>query len=281
MVPMSAAALHYPPIAVRARLSWAALRLPAAVAVTVLLWGSAFVAIRATLPSLGFASLASGRLLLGAATLALLAKPLGVTRPRARQLPLLAVLGATGYAGYQLLLSAGEETVPAGTSALIFAAAPILAAGLAGPVLGEKLGRRGRIGLCVAITGAAITASGQGISGGTGMAGPLLIALAVSLYALWIVLGKRALAGLSSIDVTVWATWFGALFALPFCTGLPHDVAAAPAGAIAGLVLLGVVVTTVPFLLWSYTLRTIGAARARRCCCSSAPRRWSSRGSRS
>ena len=39
--------------------------LVAAMAATVLLWGSAFVGIRATLPALGYANLASGRLLLG------------------------------------------------------------------------------------------------------------------------------------------------------------------------------------------------------------------------
>src|SRR5215212_274213 len=85
--------------------------LVAAVALTVALWGSAFVGIRATLPALGYANLASGRLLLAAATFALLARRIGVRRPTRAQLPLIAGLGATGYAGYQLLLSAGEQTV--------------------------------------------------------------------------------------------------------------------------------------------------------------------------
>src|SRR5919202_1106434 len=116
----------------------ASLPLVAAVTTTILLWGGAFVAIRATLPSFGFASLASGRLLLAALTFAALARPLGVRRVHRSELPGLALLGLTGYAGYQLLLSAGEETVPAGTSALIFAAAPVMATALAWPVLGER-----------------------------------------------------------------------------------------------------------------------------------------------
>src|SRR5690349_21347807 len=96
----------------RARMPSRAL-VPAAIAATVALWGTAFVAIRATLPALGWDNLASGRLLLGALALGLVARRSGVRRPSARQLPLLAAIGATGYTGYQLLLSAGEESVAA------------------------------------------------------------------------------------------------------------------------------------------------------------------------
>jgi hypothetical protein len=43
--------------------------------------GSAFVGIRATLTALGYANLASGRLLLAALTLVVLARRIGVHRP--------------------------------------------------------------------------------------------------------------------------------------------------------------------------------------------------------
>jgi hypothetical protein len=61
--------------------------------------GSAVVGIRATLTALGYANLAnlaSGRLLLGALTLVVLARRIGVHRPTRSQLPLLAALSATG-----------------------------------------------------------------------------------------------------------------------------------------------------------------------------------------
>jgi drug/metabolite transporter (DMT)-like permease len=61
--------------------------------------GSAFVGIRATLTALGYANLASGRLLLGALTLVVLARRIGVHRPTRSQLPLLAALGATSHTG--------------------------------------------------------------------------------------------------------------------------------------------------------------------------------------
>jgi drug/metabolite transporter (DMT)-like permease len=235
--------------------------LAAAVAATVLMWGSAFVGIRATLPTLGYANLACGRLLLAAATFAVLARRLQVRRPTRSQLPLLAALGATGYAGYQLLLSAGEQTVPAGTSALLFAAAPVLAALLARPILSEQLSARGWSGLAVAVTGVAVVASTQGLSS-AGLGGAPFVLAAVALYALWVVLQKRALATMPVVDVTAWATWLGAGFALPFASGLPRALTTAPASALVTLLLLGIIVTTVPFLLWTWTLARIKATTA-------------------
>jgi drug/metabolite transporter (DMT)-like permease len=234
------------------------LRLPAAITVTVLLWGSAFVGIRAALPALGYANLASGRLLLAALTFAALSRRFPVARPSRAQLPLLAALGATGYAGYQLLLSAAEETVPAGTSALLFSAAPVLASALAGPLLGDRLSRRGWIGLAIAVAGVAI--SEGGLSGP--LTGGALVLAAVCVYALWVVLQKRALRGMSAFAVTAWATWFGAAIALPFGSGLPHAAASAPTGALFTLLLLGTVITTVPFLLWTWTLSRLDATAA-------------------
>jgi len=236
--------------------------LAAAVTLTVALWGAAFVGIRAALPALGYANLASGRLLLAAATFGLLARRIGVRRPTRAQLPLLAGLGATGYAGYQLLLSAGEQTVEAGTSALLLAAAPVLAAVLARPILHERLSARGGAGLAVAVAGVAVVAGTQGADTGRLGGGAPLVLAAVTLYALWVVLQKRALATMTAVDVTAWATWFGAGLALPFASGLPHAVTTAPADALANLLLLGIIVTTVPFLLWTWTLARLNATAA-------------------
>ena len=43
---------------------------------------------------------------------------------------------------------------------------------------------------------------------------------------------------------------------------MPHALSTAPASAILGLLALGVVVTTVPFLLWTWTLSRLGASVA-------------------
>lgn len=230
-----------------------------ALAATIVLWASAFVAIREALPSLGAGGIASGRLALAAVAFAVIAMAAGVRRPARSELPVLAAMGATGYAGYQLLLSAGERTVPAGTAALLLAIAPVVAAVLAGPVLGERLRARGWAGLAVALAGTALVALSRHGEQGRGIGGALLVAAAATVYALWIVLQKRALRTLSPLHLTAWGTWFGALFALPFGGGLLTSLGDATGGAVAALLVLGLVLSTVPFLLWAWVLQRMPA----------------------
>src|SRR5205085_1262004 len=79
---------------------------------------------------------------------------------------------------------------------------------------GGRLGRRAWAGLALALAGAAVVALSRRQGGG--VEGALLVAAAAAVYALWIVLQKRALRTMSPIQVTAWGTWFGALIALPF-----------------------------------------------------------------
>ena len=171
-------------------------------------------------------------------------------------------MGATGFAGYQLLLSAGEQTVPAGTAALLLTIAPVLAAMLAGPLLGERLGARGWAGLAIALAGAALVALSHHGQHGAGIGGALLVAAAATVYALWIVLQKRALRSMGPLHATLWATWFGALVALPFGHDLPASLGDASQGAITALLVLGLVLSTVPFLLWAWVLQRTPASVA-------------------
>src|SRR3954468_15115436 len=230
----------------------------AALAVTVGLWASAFVAIRVLLPALGAGGVASARLALAAVAFGLIAMAAGVRRPTRAEVPGLAVLGATGYAGYQLLLNAGERTVPAGTASLMLSITPVVAAVLAGPLLGERVSRRGWAGLAIALAGAALVAISRRQGGGLG--GALLIAAAAGVYAVWIVLQKRGLRTMSPLHLTAWGTWFGALFALPVGHGLPSALGGASSAELWELLGLGVVISTVPFLLWSWVLQRMPAS---------------------
>jgi len=64
--------------------------------------------------------------------------------------------------------------------------------------------------------------------------------------------------------MTAWSTAFGALFALPFA-GDVGDAVAAGGPPLLAMLFLGVVVTTVPFLLWSWALSQIDATTAAPC----------------
>jgi drug/metabolite transporter (DMT)-like permease len=234
----------------------------AAIAVTILLWGSAFVAIRAAVPALGSESLVSARLLLGAGVFGLLAKPLGIKLPTVAQLLLLGSISATGLVGYLLLLSAGESRVPAGVSAMIFATAPVLVLLLARLTLGERLDRPRWLGVAIALAGAATVSAAQGLGGGGSLVGALLVLAAVCCYAPWVILGKRAARTMRPQDVAAWSTWLAAIMTLPVGTGVPMAIAHAEPDVIFAVLFLGVVVTTIPLVLWTWVLGRVPASVA-------------------
>src|SRR5689334_10136563 len=108
-----------------------------AVAVTVVLWASAFAAIRAALEGFTAIELSVLRLLVASLALAVVAPRLGLRRPRRRDVPALVAAGALGMSAYQLLLNYGEVSVTAGTASLLVSMGPIFVAVLAAVFLRE------------------------------------------------------------------------------------------------------------------------------------------------
>jgi drug/metabolite transporter (DMT)-like permease len=84
-----------------------------ALAATVVLWGSAFAAIRAALEHFSAAHLSVLRLLVASLVLCAIAAARGVRLPARRDLPAIAAVALAGMTAYQLLLNSGERTVPA------------------------------------------------------------------------------------------------------------------------------------------------------------------------
>jgi drug/metabolite transporter (DMT)-like permease len=79
-------------------------RVAAALATTLLLWSSAFVAIRIAIPQVGPAGLTLARLLVASLALGATAAVVKVRAPRRADVPRLIACGLTGMAGYQVLL---------------------------------------------------------------------------------------------------------------------------------------------------------------------------------
>ncbi|OLT49192.1 hypothetical protein BJF85_10015 [Saccharomonospora sp. CUA-673] len=84
------------------------------------------------------------------------------TRITRRDLGIHAVLGLLSQAGYLSgVVFAAELGVPAGTSALIAALQPLVAAALAGPLLGQHTAPRQWVGLAIGLGGVALVVSGD------------------------------------------------------------------------------------------------------------------------
>jgi drug/metabolite transporter (DMT)-like permease len=234
----------------------------AAVAVTVLAWAAAFVAIRAVGTSYEPGPLTLGRLLVG--SLALGAGLLVSRRwvwPTRREWALVVLCGIAWFGIYNLALNAAEQRIDAGTTAMLVNVGPILIALFAGLWLGEGFPRWLVIGALVAFGGAALVGAGTSNAAEADLLGVVLSLVAAVTYAIGVLAQKPVLRRLPGLQVTWLACTVGALACLPFTPALVTELAAAPASATAGLVFLGAVPTALAFSTWAYALARMDAGR--------------------
>jgi drug/metabolite transporter (DMT)-like permease len=236
-------------------------RATAQVSTTLVLWASAFVAIRSALPGFGVGGLSLGRLVVASLVLAGVAVVRSVRRPAARDLPRIVGCGATGMTAYQLLLNSGERTVPAGTASLLVATAPVFAAVLALVWLGEPLGRRAWAGIALGFGGAVVMALAQG--GGLRPSRDALLLLAAAVVqASFFVLQKPLLARYSPLEVTCYSMWSGTVLALPLAPSLINDLPHAGTGPVLAVVFLGAGSSALGFVAWASAQSRIPVAAA-------------------
>jgi drug/metabolite transporter (DMT)-like permease len=232
----------------------------AAAALVVVLWASAFAAIRAALEGFSPTELSVLRLAVASVALAAAVPFMAMRRPALRDLPAIFAAGATGMTAYQLLLNTGERTVPAGTASLLVSTGPIFVAILAAFTLGERLNRRERTGLAVALAGALVIALGQG--GGVTLSGGALIVLAAAVsQAAFFVIQKPLLRRYSAFELTAYAMWAGTLLILPLGGGVPHAVLHAGAEPLIAVAVLALGASAVGFFAWAFASARLPIAR--------------------
>jgi drug/metabolite transporter (DMT)-like permease len=233
----------------------------AAVVVTVVLWASAFVGIRAVGPSFSPGSLTLGRLAVAAVVLGLLVVPKLRALPRGREWWPILAYGVMWFGGYNVALNAAEHMLDAGTSALLINVNPILVAVMAGIILKEGFPRWLLIGSLVAFGGVAVIALGSGQRSTADVAGVLLCLLAAALAAVSVIVQKPVLRKFPAAQATWFGIMIGAICCLPFSGQLVAELQAAPLPATLGLVYLGIFPTAIAFTTWAYALSLIDAGR--------------------
>jgi drug/metabolite transporter (DMT)-like permease len=232
-----------------------------AAGVTVVLWASAFVGIRAAAPYFSPGALALGRLLTGSATLVLVLVVRREGFPGRAAWPGIAVSGVLWFGLYMVALNWGEREVDAGTAAMVVNVGPIVMALLAGWLLGEGFPPRLLAGLAVACAGAAVVGLSTSGEGGASALGVLLCLVAAVSYAGGAVAQKPALRHATALQVTTFGCVIGAVACLPFAGQLAADVAGSPARVALAVVYLGVGPTALAFTTWAYAMARSTAGR--------------------
>lgn len=233
----------------------------AAIGVTLVLWASAFVAIRHLGHEVTPGALSLGRLLIAAIVLSALL----VRAPRSRltrtEVLLLLACGIAWFGVYNLALNDSERRIDAATAAMVVQVGPILIALLAALLLGERLTGWLLIGMAIAFGGVVVIGSAMRQGGGSDLDGVFLALLAAATYAIGVVCQKVLLRRLSGLEVTCYACWVGAVVCLPWVGDLGDVVRNGSAETLSLLGYLGVFPTAIAFSTWAFALRYTDAGK--------------------
>ena len=229
--------------------------------VTVVLWASAFVGIRAAGEDLSPGALSLARISLGSAILGGFVLARRERLPGPTDLPLLLVIGVCWFGLYNLALNEAEQRIDAGTASMLVNVGPILIAALAGLLLREGFPRTLLVGCGTAFAGVVVIGLATAERGVAAGWGTVLCLLAAASYAVAVVAQKPLLSRVPALSLTWLACTIGAVVCLPFAPQLVGELGEAPASSIAWVVYLGVFPTSIGFMTWAYALSRTSAGR--------------------
>lgn len=181
-----------------------------------------------------------------------------------RDMATVLLLGALGFGLYQVLWATALRTMPAGESALIIAATPVLTALIASLAGTDSLTREKGLGIVVSMLGVvAVVSSGRPLAFDGGLVGPALTVLAAAAWATYVALGARLLRRHSPLKTTSWAIVGGLCVMAPFGL-LPlvgFDLGAVPIGAWLLLLFSAIIAVGVANVVTLHGVRLLGPTR--------------------
>ncbi|MGA9227728.1 MAG: EamA family transporter [Mesobacillus sp.] len=237
------------------------IKILAAHALIIILWGSAFAGIRHGLEGYSPEHLSLLRLLVGSIALVIYAGKTKMKFPELKDWPVIFLFGFLGFAVYQTALNIGEQSVSAGAASLLISTSPVFIGLLGRIFLKERAGKRYWLGAFICIAGILLISlgSGGGIELGFGVILILIASLSESLY---FVFQKKFLNKYGALPFTAYTIWAATLLMLVYAPGLRAQLAEAPAGATASAIYLGLFPTVIAYFALAYITAKSGASEA-------------------
>src|SRR5215204_1860895 len=170
-----------------------------------------------------------------------------IRAPGRANLPLVLAMGATAVAGYNVFFLYGLELAPASDGAIIVPGfAPVFTVLLGWAVLGERVSRPAVAGLVLAFAGLALVVAGA------------------LCWAIYLLIGRPAIARFGAVTSTLYATATGTAMLIPFSLAEQgwNDLQDAGADGWLPILYLAVFGTVLAFVLFYEGVSRIGPARA-------------------
>ncbi|MDA1879767.1 DMT family transporter [Bacillus cereus group sp. BY10-2LC] len=228
---------------------------------TILIWGTAFPAIRMGLESYTPEHLTLLRLLIASSILLLFSFIYKLRLPDLKDIPAIFLFGALGFTFYHIALNYGEKTVNAGSASLIVSVTPIVTAILASVFLNEKMKLNGWIGGVISFIGIALISFSQGDAIQLNSGGLFILLAAVS-ESLFFVFQTSFLKKYGFLPFTIYTILSSTVCMLIFLPGVYQEILAAPLEVNLSVIYLGVFPTVLPYIALAYIISRAGASEA-------------------
>ncbi|PIE94732.1 DMT family transporter [Bacillus fungorum] len=230
-------------------------------AFTILIWGTAFPAIRMGLESYTPEHLTLLRLLIASFILVLFSFIYKLRLPDLKDIPAIFIFGALGFTIYHIALNYGEKTVNAGSASLIISVTPIVTAILASVFLNEKMKLNGWIGGVMSFAGIALISFSQGDAIQLNSGGLFILLAAIS-ESLYFVFQTSYLKKYGFLPFTIYTILSSTVCMLIFLPGVYQEILAASLEVNLSVIYLGVFPTVLPYIALAYIISRAGASEA-------------------
>ena len=229
-------------------------------------WGASFLFIKVIVDDTGPFELVTGRLFLGAVTVAAFMRVRRI--PIAVQPVLIARISVMALGSNVIpfaLIAWGEEHIDSGLASVLNSMVPIFTAIVAAAVLAEERFTRARLlGLLLGFTGVVVL-TGDDVMRITDsdVLGELAVVAAAACYGMGAVYARTLLREHDPVTISIWQLSLGALFAVPLVfifEGTPDF--SLGLDAIGALIALGIFGTGIGYITWLWLIETTGSVRA-------------------
>jgi drug/metabolite transporter (DMT)-like permease len=227
--------------------------------IVLLLWASSYVGIRYSLEVFSPANLAFLRYVCASLGFVFIACFIKIRRPYLSDIPVILLMGLTGFSLYNLLLNFGERTTNAGIASFIINTVPFFTMLLAVIKKDEKANGSDWTGLTIALAGVFIIiltkTNGVSLDYST-----LYIAGAAVCQALYLSMQKDLLRKYSPVELTSYSVWSGTLLLFLFSDHSFQSAGRSDWSHILSVIYLGLFPGMVAYLIIAFALKNYKAS---------------------
>lgn len=233
-----------------------------AISITIILWASAFVGIRAAIQDYPPIELATFRYIIASIILLPLAYTRRIQLPKSKDLVTITLIGIFGFTLYNIALNCGEQLVTAASSCFIVNGGNLITAILAAFILKEKVSTVTWFGMGISLLGIGFITWGESGSLIVLNNGTFFIILAAFSQSIYFILQKSLLLQYSSFDLICYSMWIGTIALLPMSSDLISIIKTSSIQSTLFVIYLGIFPAVVAYFCWSYVLSKLDASNA-------------------